>query len=216
MPTFLRSRGDSRIARERVDIYVADVYNQNKKGGDCVNNEVLNSNIETEESKKIGMRWYKFITYFWFPFEAVMDVVVAVLFIPGVIEKIINAISVENIEIRMYLLNFLNVFDDLKAANLICILGCIALAVYRIYISVSLHRFKRTAPKNVSILYILSGALNIIYFVISLIIMREAIDIDAEAVAVLIRNLVEPIASTLIWLLIYNKYFNKRKYLFIN
>ena len=181
-----------------------------------MNNEVLNSNIETEESKKIGMRWYKFITYFWFPFEAVMDVVVAVLFIPGVIEKIINAISVENIEIRMYLLNFLNVFDDLKAANLICILGCIALAVYRIYISVSLHRFKRTAPKNVSILYILSGALNIIYFVISLIIMREAIDIDAEAVAVLIRNLVEPIASTLIWLLIYNKYFNKRKYLFIN
>ena len=66
-----------------------------------MNNEVLNSNIETEESKKIGMRWYKFITYFWFPFEAVMDVVVAALFIRGFMEKIINSISVENIEIEI-------------------------------------------------------------------------------------------------------------------
>lgn len=216
MPTFYRSRGDSRIAREKVDIYVADVYNQNKKGGDCVNNEVLNSNIETEESKNIGMRWYKFITYFWFPFVAVINVLVAVVFIPGVIEKIINAISVENIELRMYLMNFLNVFNDLKAANLVYFFGCIVWAVYRIYISVSLYKFKKTASKHISALYILSGALSIAYFVLSLIIIRESIELNGEVVFLVIKNIVQTTASTVIWLLIYKKYFRNRKHLFIN
>lgn len=179
-------------------------------------NKFLNNSIKAEESPKIGMRWYKFITYFWFPFGAVINVAVAVIFIPGFMEKIINSISVENIEIEMYLMNFLNVFDDLKAANLFYFFSCIVWAVYRIYISVSLHRFKRTAPRNVSILYILSAAFGIIYFILSLIIMKESIEINAEVVVSVIKNIVQTIASTVIWILIYNKYFNKRKHLFVN
>ncbi len=178
-----------------------------------MDNDFFYNSIENEN---IGMRWYKFITYFWLPCEAFFGSVCFVAFMPGVISKTINALTIENIEIRLYLMNFLNVFEKLTAANLICSLGCFALAAYRIYISVSLLNFKKSAPKHVLILYILSGALNIIYFAISLIIMRESIEFDAEVVAALTRNVVQTVGTTVIWVLIYNKYFNNRKHLFTN
>ncbi len=181
-----------------------------------MDNEFLYNSIEFEESEKIGMRWYKFFTYFWLPCQALFGCVCFVAFMPGVLGKTIDAFTIENVEIKLYLMNFLNIFENLTAANLIISLGCCALAVYRIYISISLIKFKKSAPKHVSILYILSGALGIIYFVISLIIMRESIEFDAEVVAVLMRNVVQTAGETVILVLIYNKYFNNRKHLFIN
>lgn len=181
-----------------------------------MNSEIYNNNIENVETKKYGMRWYKFITYFLFPFYALIGIIVSVVFMPGVIDKIIDIDSVSNIEIKLFLLDLFNLYDDLRIANLLCALGNVALAFYDIYISVSLHKFKKSAPKHVSVEYILSGALNIIYVVISLIIMRETVDFNAKIIITLIRNFAQTIGSTVIWVLIYNKYFNKRKHLFVN
>lgn len=185
------------------------------QGGDkfCSN---CGENTVAAEKKKQGMLWYKFITYFFMPFSAFVDVVTGVLLLPNILNDLIDSIS--NTELRILIEDkfyFLN-FDAFKMLNTVYAFVLIAFAVYYIYISFSLVKFKKSAPKHIYIILVLSEIIIFAYYIAMLILMKDIIEFDAEAVTALINKVVTTIGSLVLWLLIYTKYFNKRKHLFVN
>lgn len=170
----------------------------------------------TQEKKKQGMLWYKFITYFLMPFSAFADVVTAVLLLSNMLNNLFDSIS--NTELRFLIEDkfyFLN-FDEFKMLNAVYAFVLIAFAVYYIYISFSLVKFKKSAPKHIYIILVLSEIIVFAYYIAMLILMKDIIEFDAEAITALINKVVTTIGSLVLWLLIYTKYFNKRKHLFLN
>lgn len=171
------------------------------------------ASTETTEDMNLGMRWYKFTAYFRMPVYAFFDAVTGVLLLPNMLYKLIATIpNAEYIEPRLYFLNF----GSIKICNLIYALAMFAFAVYYVYISFSLIKFKKDAPKHVYISIISGQVIGLIYFAAMLILLESGIEFDTDAIMALVEKIISTIVTTLLWMLINTGYFNKRKHLFVN
>lgn len=171
---------------------------------------------ETIEEKKQGMLWYKFTAYFIMPVYAFFSAVTGVLLLPNVLYNLI--VTIPNLEIRLHIESMFRFlyYDSFEVPTTIYALAMFAFAVYYVYIAFSLIKFKKDAPKHVYISIISSQIIGLIYFAMMLILLRSSIEFDAESITGLIEEVVSTVITTALWMLVYTKYFNKRKHLFVN
>ncbi len=168
------------------------------------------------EVKKQGMKWHKVNAYFLLPYSAFLCTVVGVLLLPNVLNSLIN--SIPNTELKFFILDkfYFFGFDIIELLNVVYGFVLMASAAYKIYVSFALIKFKRNAPKLLYINLILGEIVGFLYYIIALILMSGMIDFDAEVAIKLVEEVITTICSLVLWLLVYTKYYNNRKHLFVN
>ena len=172
--------------------------------------------VKKNEVKALGMKWHKFNAYCKIPFNAIMSLLVSVLFLPGVLNKLISELLDTDIMFVMerytYFLNDLSV----KVLNIIVAFIMIVFAFYYAYISFALIKFKKGALKHLYCSLILIEAISLIYIVALILCTKNLIDFDVRIILMLIREVVTRVVSFGFWILIYTEYYKKRKHLFVN
>ncbi|MBQ2972790.1 MAG: hypothetical protein IJE19_00395 [Clostridia bacterium] len=171
--------------------------------------------METLE-KKLGMCFYKFVAYFQMPFGALIAAATGVLFLPDILNKLV--FSLQNAQYGFYHVGRLYFLTDnsAKPALIFYAVALFAMAIYCVYISFSLAKFKKDAPKHIYINLILEKIVIYIFMAVLLISQKDIVDISVESIMELVPRVVTDVMSVVLWLLIYSKYFNKRKHLFVN
>lgn len=171
---------------------------------------------EAVEVKAPGMKWHKFKAYFEMPLSAIVNLFVGVLLVPDVMNKLIDFIPDAE---RLYAIDgytyFLN-FNSIKILNIVFAFISVALALYYAYVSFALIKYKKGATKHIYISLVLSETVGLIYSIAMLILMSIAFEFKAESIFELVKTLISRVVAVVFWTLIYMKYYDKRKHLFIN
>lgn len=165
--------------------------------------------IQNTEVKKQGMGWYKFNTYFKLPFNALIDVVVGVVFISSMPDELLSMLN-PNLTFT-----FLK-FESVITLNLVFGIVFILLALYDVYVMISMIKFKKNAPKLFHIDLVSGEVIGLIYYMAMLVLIRGMITWDAEIITEMATDIISSAVSVTLWLLINTKYFNNRKHLFVN
>ena len=171
---------------------------------------------EADQEMKPGMRFYKFVTYFWMPFRALISVATGVLFFSDILNKLL--FSLQNAQYGFYHVGRLYFLTDksAKPALIFYAVALFAMAIYCVYISFSLAKFKKDAPKHIYINLISETLVAYIFMAVLLISQKGIVNINVESIMEFVPKVVTDVMSVILWLLIYSKYFNKRKHLFVN
>lgn len=166
---------------------------------------------EPINNNKLGMKYYKYQACFLMPISVLLDVILGVLLISGNFYKLIGAISGDIIGSSTAILQ-----SELKWLDVAYGIFLIAVAFYRGYITYALIKFKSGAIRHLYIITVLTEVSTLVYLTASMIMMKGFIQFDAKTVSELIKEVVSAALSITFWVLVYNKYYGKRKHLFVN
>lgn len=165
--------------------------------------------IQTTEVEKQGMGWYNFNTYFKLPFNALIDVVVGVIFISSMLDELLLML---NPNLTFNFLKLESVITLNSAFGIVLIL----LAFYDAYVAISMIKFKKNAPKLFYAGLVSGEVIGLIYYMAMLFLIRGMITWDAEIITEIAKEIISSAVSIVLWLLINTKYFGNRKHLFVN
>ncbi len=164
--------------------------------------------IQTIEVEKQGMGWYKFNTYFRLPLSMLIGVTVGVVFISGVLDELLSMLNPN------LMFSFVT-FEPVNKLNVIFGMVLILLEFYNLYVTTSMIKFKKNAPKLFYISLVFVEVINLIYCMALSFLLKDMIG-NAEAITYLVKEIVTTAVSITLWLLINTKYFGNRKHLFVN
>lgn len=163
------------------------------------------------ENDKPGMKFYIFQAYFSLQVATLLYIITGVLLLSNNLYKFIELFLGNRVGLSVPFMQ-----SEMKFLNAVYGVLLIALAMYYGYVSIALIKLKSGAIRHLYIATVLSEAIGLIYYIAALILMRGFIQSDAETVLLLIRQVISAAISLTLRLLIYSKYYNKRKYLFVN
>lgn len=162
------------------------------------------------ELSSLGMKWYIFQAYFLMPFGALANSFVGISLFPGALIRVVNLLA-ETTAIPNDIISIALFINSHRAAHMIFAFTEIALSIYYAYVSFAMIEHKKTAPKHIYISLVLSQLMSLIYFVTIMI-----LDFETDMLLTLAKELISSVVSVGFWLFVYNKYYEKRKHLFVN
>ena len=154
-----------------------------------------------DEYSGFPMKWHKFLVYFALWFGAVLN------FINGVTD-IIGAPIIGSED------SVLSAVSGLRTLNVIYGIGLLAMGVIGVITALKLKGLKVGAPKWLTILYVVDGALSIVFVIATALLIRSAgFDLSVASVA---SNALGTIIGSVVMIILNSIYYKKRAALFVN
>lgn len=164
------------------------------------------------EANALGMKWYKLQAYLIMPVSALINSFIGISLFPGVLSKVVNLYADTGI-IPDNIISIASFLDSHKEAHMILAFVEVALAIYYAYVSFAMIEYKKTAPVHIYISQVLSQAAGLVYFVVMMFVLKN---FETDMLLSLVRNVISSAVSVAFWLFVNKKYYDKRKYKFVN
>ena len=142
---------------------------------------------------QLPMKWFKFLAYFGLWAGAVLNFIMAIVYMTGGHYGALGASLV-------YM-----VFPAMKTLDVFLGIVCFIMVAYGVITALSLLKFKAIAPKLVVGLYIITGVVNVLYQIIGVAIIGEGFPIV---------DVIVYAGVAVLWAVLNKIYFGKRAHLF--